>query len=307
MALLALPATVEVAADDGSDEQPAAEQERSTVTVRRQTLSETIEIPASLGFGERRELLGPAAGTATSLPPLGSEIDFGQEVARVDDRPVVLLEGDVPSWRDLGPGVADGPDVEQVEAALVEQGYADPDQMNVDGDWTATTTRAVRRWQDALGVDDDGRLPLGSVVFSPSPLRIADHLVEVGARVTGPLLTATGVDQTVVAALDVGDRNDVAVGQAVIVELSDDASVDGTVAAIGSVARSAGPVPATVELTVVPSEPIDGLDEAPVTIVVEQTIADGTTELISVEIGASANGDVAIFGAVDDGDQVVVA
>ncbi|WKZ83098.1 MAG: peptidoglycan-binding protein [Acidimicrobiia bacterium] len=130
-------------------------------------------------------------GTVTSLPAAGDLIPFGGELLRIDDVPVILLEGDVPAWRVLRNG-STGRDVEQLEAALVSLGY-DPDAtVVVDEEFTAATEAMVREWQEASGLEVDGRFTPGDAVFLPGPAEIEQVQASVGtfASPTAPILTA---------------------------------------------------------------------------------------------------------------------
>ena len=62
-------------------------------------------------------------------------------------RPVFLLTGAQPSFRDLGPGI-DGEDVLQLEGALVRLGH---DPGPVDGVYDASTGAAVANWYKSAG------------------------------------------------------------------------------------------------------------------------------------------------------------
>lgn len=60
----------------------------------------------------------------------------GQVLAQLDGRPVLLLRGVLPAYRDLREGDT-GPDVTQLQAALERLGYADFDQPGVFGQSTS--------------------------------------------------------------------------------------------------------------------------------------------------------------------------
>ena len=79
----------------------------------------------------------------------------GDTIARIDEVPVIALEGELPMYRTLSEG-DEGVDVEQLEAALVRLGY-DPDgTVTVDEDFASQTEAMVERWQEDLGVDETG-------------------------------------------------------------------------------------------------------------------------------------------------------
>lgn len=67
-------------------------------------MTESTQLDGQLGYGTAQPLTVKAPGTVTWLPAPGAVIRRGQAVARVDDRPVVLLFGDVPQYRTIGLG-----------------------------------------------------------------------------------------------------------------------------------------------------------------------------------------------------------
>ncbi|MFE0652848.1 peptidoglycan-binding protein [Streptomyces sp. NPDC059534] len=87
----------------GGDETPAAPpREGSTVAVTRATLVERTKVEGALGYGTEIPLPVKATGTVTWLPEAGTTAERGDTLLRVDDRPVVLLYGTLPMYRELG-------------------------------------------------------------------------------------------------------------------------------------------------------------------------------------------------------------
>ncbi|HQZ34280.1 MAG TPA: peptidoglycan-binding domain-containing protein [Ilumatobacteraceae bacterium] len=83
----------------------------------------------------------------TSVPPAaGTEVVEGQVVVEVSGRPVFVMQGDVPVYRSLQPGMA-GPDVVQLQAALTRLGFS-PD---ADGVFGEATKQAVTALYSAAG------------------------------------------------------------------------------------------------------------------------------------------------------------
>ncbi|MGW6204655.1 peptidoglycan-binding protein [Streptomyces sp. NPDC055089] len=72
------------------------------VQVSRETLTDRTEIDGQLGHGPEVPFPVKAQGTITWLPASGTTARRGEQVLRVDDRPVVLLYGSLPMYRDLG-------------------------------------------------------------------------------------------------------------------------------------------------------------------------------------------------------------
>ncbi|MCM2393341.1 peptidoglycan-binding protein [Streptomyces albipurpureus] len=72
-----------------------------TVQVTRSTLIDQTEIDGRLGHGPEVPFPIKAQGTVTWLPERGTKVGRGQPVLRVNDRPVTLLYGSMPMYRDL--------------------------------------------------------------------------------------------------------------------------------------------------------------------------------------------------------------
>ncbi|MEU1850488.1 peptidoglycan-binding domain-containing protein [Streptomyces sp. NPDC019990] len=77
----------------------------SLVPVTRATLTERTQVDGRLGYGTEIPLPVKATGTVTWLPEPGTTAERGDTLLRVDDRPVVLLYGTLPMYRDLGAAV----------------------------------------------------------------------------------------------------------------------------------------------------------------------------------------------------------
>ncbi len=226
----------------------------------------------------------------------------------------------------------EGDDVLQLEEALVALGYVGP---VVDGVWDAGTSEAVTAWQADVGLEDDGIVDLGAVVFRPAPVRVNTVLSSVGSSVNPgtPVLGVSSSDQFVTFDLPAADQGLVAVGQEVIVEMPDGSDTTGKVIEIDSVATG-GQGSATFGVKIVLDDPsvAAGLDEAPVDVevvsdsvlnvmaipvsalvalaeggyAVEVQTATGT-QLIAVEPGFYADGLVEVVSAgLTVGDRVVV-
>src|SRR5436190_6882292 len=170
-------------------------------------------------------------------------------------------------YRDLGPGVADGRDVRQLERNLQALGY---DPGTVDDDWTSATTDAVVDFQDDRGLTEDGTISRAEVVISDGPARVGKHTTEVGdpARQGGPVTALTSTTPVITAKLDAGLAGDVHRGNGVRVTMPDGSEVGGRVTRVGTVAAAGqdGASP-TVDLRVALNRGRGGrLDGAPVSV-----------------------------------------
>ncbi|MGY4645855.1 peptidoglycan-binding protein [Cellulomonas sp. URHB0016] len=314
---------------------PSASTERPTVSVERTDLTSSITTSCALGHGESTPLQAATEGTLTALASAGSTVGEGQVLYAVDTRPVVRLTGTLPAWRDLGPSSTDGADVQQLEQALVDLGYATTSALTVDEDWTSATTTAVKAWQKALGVTRSGTVRLGDVVFTPADLRVAEQVTDLGEHVEPgmPVLDVGATAQVVSCTLRPSQAAVAPVGATAHLTLPDGTTTDGTVAAADLVTvdeqrdldvtiTAAGDVIGTLLegapiQTVLDQVVATGVLVVPVTALValsgggfglEKVLADGSTQYVPVTAGAFAGTSVEVSGdGVVEGDEVVVA
>ncbi|HEY5876796.1 MAG TPA: peptidoglycan-binding protein [Ilumatobacteraceae bacterium] len=304
----------------------------TTATVTRRDLVIEEELSGRLGYGDAVELPAQHSGTVTWMPPVGTIVSPGEVLWRIDDLPVVLIRGELPAYRALSAGVQ-GTDVGQLETYLVEAGHLELAEVG-DHEFAGATVRAVRRWQEALGVKQTGRVELGDVVMWSGPVRVAEHVVALGNTSGGAVMKATGTTQDV--RLDVSTERLalIAAGDAVTVVLPDDMTTPGRVTEIGRVAQSGeGGGDPTVLVVVELESASEVFDEAPVTLLVEKDAArdvltvpvaalvalaeggyalervgdGGATALVGVELGAIVDGIVEVRGDITEGDVVVTA
>jgi len=183
-------------------------------------LSGTVPAYRDLTLGaEARTVANRMNGTLTWLAPVGTVLEEGDVIARVDDRPVIVLFGETPVYRTMYDARTnlEGPDVRQLETALERLGFATSDSLTIDSEFTSATANRVEDWQEAVGADTDGRIDIGEVVFLPGPAQVTSELAEVGSRVadgaplmnvaTGDQLTGADVLQLEEALTDLGFMN----------------------------------------------------------------------------------------------------
>lgn len=134
-----------------------------------------------------------AAGTVTSINiEPGQEVGAGTILYTVNLRPVVIAQGDVPSFQTLSQGVK-GADVAQLQTMLTTIGLY---TGAVSGNFAYSTTAAVKAWQKLLGVPSDGVVLAGDIVFVPTlPTRVAldAKVIKRGATVVGGEAVVTGL------------------------------------------------------------------------------------------------------------------
>lgn len=280
----------------------------ATATVVRTDIIINDEIDGVLGFGTPVPLPNQAQGTVTWLPEVGSIVGFGDVLFELDEKPVILLEGATPAHRALKTGIEDGRDVLQLETALTAAAVADETTLTVDEDFTTATSRAIKRWQGLLEIPKTGRIELGFVVFSPTPLRVSGLLVSLGERATGPALSTTPPTQSVFVELPANTQGLLIAGLRVSVELPDDTLVGGVVSRVAKVARKPQPDSATAVIDIVidinQRSPVM-FDEAPVKVIVSDQAA---TDILAVPISALlalSEGGFAVEVVSDSGTRVV--
>jgi len=255
----------------------------ATAVVKREDLSATTPVGATLGYAGAYAITGQGGGTLTGLPQPGEVIGQGQVVYQTGNgSPVLLLYGTVPDWRPLGDGVY-GEDVPQLNHDLVTLGDASRAEVAAAG-WdyfSAATASGVQGLEQHAGVPAPaGSLSLGQVVFEPGPIRVAQVTGSLGGPAAGPVLQATSDEHVVTIALDPSLESEVQAGDPVSVTLPDGRSTPGMVSRVGTVATtSTSPagttttVPVTVQLTN-PSG-AGSLDQAPVTVYITTATARG--------------------------------
>lgn len=217
------------------------------VPVVERVLSTKVVTRGTAHFGSPRALrvtpspLKDGPRIVTSLPAHGARLTPGDVLATVSGRPVFLLAGRMPAFRDLGPGMS-GPDVAQLERSLRRLGLA---PGAVDGSYDAATGDAVARlyrrhgFQPVVATEETlagtrpaeaglvsgafaqpgVQLPSDEVVFVGSgPLRVTELPTPVGGNPEGALATVTGSDVVVDGELRVEQAGRVRPGAKVLVD-----------------------------------------------------------------------------------------
>jgi hypothetical protein len=181
LSLAVLMVTVAVVLSAGGDAEGDESASRSTATtkIERKDLVESEEVDGTLGYADSRNVINRLSGTVTWLPKQGSVVKTGEKLFEVNGKPVFLLDGTYPAYRSLRSG-RQGRDVAQLERSLRELGFDEDKDMAIDSEWTSATTAAVERWQRSHGLEEDGSIEVGRVVFQPGDRRIGEQLVDIG-------------------------------------------------------------------------------------------------------------------------------
>ncbi len=258
-------------------------------------------------FGQPVIALSAApAGTFTWVAEEGEIIEQGDVLYRVDNRPTVLLYGETPTYRAMGPG-DEGADVAQLQAALIDLGLA-PGDLPI-GTFDDATLEAVVPWQLSTGAHPDGVVNMGEVVFLPDSLRVGEVVASTGDTAIhgSPVIMTSASSTFVTVELATSDQSLVEVGDTVEVELPDEVVVAGTVTSIGTVAQTnqAGESFFEMIVTIKDPEATLGLDEAPVDV---DIVSDSASDVLAVPVTALlalAEGGYAVE-VVDNGSTYLV-
>ena len=176
----------------------------NTAAVRSTDLVAMTSLDGVLGYGEGEQIAfrssndgvdtlpGGLSGVVTEEPIVGDYYEQGSVIYEVNNEPVVLLYGSIPAYRTLSTRSSDGADVEQLEQALVDLGYADTSTLTVDENFTSATRDAVELLQADIGAIETGVLGLGEYAFLPGPLYVAESLVSLAQTTqSGQAVVAT--------------------------------------------------------------------------------------------------------------------
>src|SRR5574341_1390459 len=96
--------------------------------VEERVLTSDIVTRGTARFGLPRSIsiipssLKPAAGIITRLPARSTQLREGDVILTASGRPIFVLQGETPAYRDLVPGVS-GDDVRQLEQSLKRLGF----------------------------------------------------------------------------------------------------------------------------------------------------------------------------------------
>ncbi len=314
------------------DEGPA-EQTIVIDKVGRATLQDTVVLRGQVGRDARFEIVASSPKLVTSVAVAVDEvIEPGQELVRLDGRPMLAIVGDIPYWRPLDRFSSDGPDIEMLETFLDQQGYG-PGTINQD--FSSLTRDALEDWQEDNGYPVDGRFLPTDLAIQQWPARVGDVHVEVGDPVAAsqPLLSLVENDLAVSVKVDPTDRSRLRIGLPATItvtasnieatgsvsELADAPVVDGQgterydgdIAITGTLDLVEG---AAVRVEVVLAEVVDAL-VVPVASVslngggdeeVRILAADGTITRVAVVTGLTEGAFVEIVEGLDGSEQVVV-
>ncbi|MEU5372833.1 peptidoglycan-binding protein [Streptomyces sp. NPDC005951] len=239
-----------------------------TAPVVRKVLAQSVVTRGKVSASQRTEIamaetpkdVGRAVVTKIEART-GQTPKFGQVLVEVSGRPIFMLQGDLPAYRDLMRGLS-GPDVSQLQRALAGVGYSS--NGDAPGVFGPGTEQAVIRFYRAIGYSpvtmgseppeepQDGQkppqgqkagdratqrgsvVPLSEVAFiGSSTARIEAVEAKVGSEAEGTLLSVTSGSLMIDGAVASYEKGLVRVGQSVqILDETTGKQATGTVTAV---------------------------------------------------------------------------
>lgn len=317
-----------------ADDQDAADEQVIVIDeVGRSTLSDTVVVRGNIAREDRFTVAALSSQRVTAVAvAVDDEVAAGDELLRLDGRPMLAVAGDTPYWRALDRFAADGPDVELLEQFLLDEGY-DPGTVNQE--FSTVTEDALEAWQEDHGYPIDGVFLPTDVTVQAWPARVGEVFVEVGDVVSPaqPLVATVEADLAVLVSIDATDRSRLVEGlpttitvtatdveaPGTVTDLADAPEVDqqGTERYQGEI-RVDGPLDlvegAAVRVEVTLAEVADAL-VVPVASVsldgsgneeVRILAPDGTIARLPVVTGLTEGALVEIVDGLDGSEQVVV-
>ncbi|MDR7277177.1 efflux RND transporter periplasmic adaptor subunit [Catenuloplanes atrovinosus] len=261
----------------------------ATAEVVRTDLSDTRTLRGSLGYGAARQVKGHG-GTVTWLPATGATIKRGEQLLRVDDRPVTLFYGDLPLYRDLNHPRATGRDVAVVADNLRALGY-EVGSLGGNRDaprYTETLIGAVKRWQKDTGRADSGAVTMNDVIVLAGEVRVDSLTAQTGDDAAAPLMTVTPTRKVITAEVELGDVSATKTGTAVTITMPDGSAIAGRVGTVGTALRTdandqEGPRTFTVTVTADDPQKLTAFDTAEVSVVITTATRQG---VLAVPVGS---------------------
>ncbi|ROQ81160.1 peptidoglycan-binding protein [Streptomyces sp. NBC_01260] len=314
----------------------------ATTAVVRTDLVQSKTVDGKLDFAQRRAVKSAVEGTVTVAASEGRTVARGQTLYELNDKPVTLLYGPVPMFREMKAGDR-GSDVLQLERNLRDLGFGP--KLYVDPWYDKDTEAAVKQWQKTLNRDTTGRVGKGDVVFQPDRVKVAEADAALADQVVpgGTVLTIASTRPVVRAQLEQTDGALTSSGTKVEVTLPSGKTVAGKVAGTVRPEESASeggavaPEGITVEVVLdggagaasgedakasasvkFVSEARRGVLAVPIEAVVAlrgenggyglQVVRGTTSKMVRVETGMTADGQIEVSGPdVREGMKVGVA
>lgn len=249
-----------------------------------------VEIGQTLNVGPITSSEAKSVVTKVAVTP-GATIELGSVVVEVSGRPVFLLQGDFPAYRDLKVGDS-GPDAAAVNATLKALGLPHTDGAT----FTEQSSQGIRGLYERAryAPPSGGGMDLREVVFVSKPTAaVLSVMTRVGAPSDKePLVTLASGESRIVAKVPASDAATISEGSAAEVDLGNGQTIKAVVAKVA--------VGATLEESTVTLQPEGALEAATNGQDVKVTIAQKGKEQSSLGVPVPA-----IFARADGGTVVV--
>lgn len=301
--------------------------------VDRLTLQDTVVLRGQVARDDLFVVHAGGGGRITTVSIAEEDVvSVGDELLRINGRPMLAVAEPVPYWRPLQRFIEDGPDVEMLEQYLTDEGYS---PGTVNHEFTDRTRDAVEAWQEDHDYPIDGIFLPTDVANGEWPATVGAIDLEVGTTVVAgqPLVPFVDDELSVTVQVDPTDRSRLetglvaevsipatgAEGTGLISELADNAEIDqqGVERYRGEVALDGdlGVVDGTaVRIEVILEQVLNAL-AVPVASVslngdgqeeVRILNRAGTLDRVEVETGLTEGAMVEIVSGLDGSEQVVV-
>ena len=183
-----------VVLDGGDDVAESNEPESVTLTAVSAEVRDLIEFDELDGrmiYADIEPISSGSDGVITSLLDSGDAIERGTVLYTINAAPTTVFYGTIPFYRSIEEGSV-GDDVLVLEKNLAALGYhsfededgnmVDTDFV-VDGVYDESTTDAVVRWQEDIGIEESGIVAASDVIVLDGPAVVSNVTSDLGRRV----------------------------------------------------------------------------------------------------------------------------
>lgn len=191
-----------------------------TDPLRSEVLERSLTLRGTLAPEERATLRFAAGIQGTVITGVGVEpgmqLRSGQVLLEVEGRPVIVLTGEFPAWRDFTSSMR-GPDVSQLQSALAELGLYEAEDQ-VPGVVGHRTLNAVFALYQSIGYEPPrwSHVPHQEFVFIPNGLRMVERAaVAVGDTLQADTIGLATTTRRIEADLTVDQRAALQPGMAI--------------------------------------------------------------------------------------------
>lgn len=231
----------------GEIEKPPPDQPTITTSVGQGRISEQVTGDVTVEPEFERQLLHRQASDREPIVTraglrTGDSARSGEVIATIAERPVIVFQGNMPSYRSMGPE-SSGPDVTQLQEALTNLGYSIWDTRGYYGPSTATAVYNLYISRGYEPLKRDGTevnpaqphltaVPFGEIRFLPSlPVTALDTCGDPAEIVSDTICTLTGGNPQITVSIPEIHASEVRTGQPVQIELRDGSEIKGTLGA----------------------------------------------------------------------------